>query len=138
MLIFFSNFSICAAAEVRTRSGVLNLWFQRVLDSLKLQVIFYVYMYNLSRERGFIKFSKGSGTLKTLRIIVLKAKWHDREEESLNNDFLDDCYVPTIGLMGIYYRHPEDKDLDSFIHFFIPTVWNSAWQIFSILEVNFC
>lgn len=90
-------------------------------------------MYSISRERAFIKFSEGCVTLKTLRIIVLNAKWHDHEEDSLNNYFLDDCYVPTIGLMGIQYRLPE-KIL---FHSTLCSYCIEQCLANSILEVNF-
>ena len=55
-------------------------------------------------ERAFVRFSKRSVTLKTLRITILNAKWHDHEEDSLFLNyihcFLNYCYMPSIELVG--------------------------------------
>ena len=68
-------------------------------------------MYDVSGERALIRFSKGSVTLKTLRIIIVNAKWHDHKEDSLHSYFLVDCYVPTIELAGIRCRLLRTKTL---------------------------
>ena len=104
-----------------TRSGVLNLRFQKVLNSLKFYVVFYVPMYIFSGERAFIRFLKGSVTLKTLRIIVLNAK-HDHEEDSLNNYFLNDCYVQALGWWGYVIGLLRAKTFIVLFNFCVPSV----------------